>query len=93
MKTSEEIKKGLYGCPDELCHICPYEDVGNCMEICMEDALAYIQQLESRLAQAERERDAAVRELKIAEDCYNCKHNDDCKNDGNGYRSCRECGE
>lgn len=43
--------------------------------------LRYIQQLESRLAQAERERDAAVADLKEATEsgsvCTGCKHDTD----------------
>ena len=54
---------------------------------------AKIEKLESHLTQVERERDAAVRELEIEEDCYNCKYNYACKHDGNGYRKCSECGE
>ena len=65
MKTPEEIKKGL-----ELCSVgnmrecmqCPYPIGFECFEQPMKDALAYIQQLESRLAQVERERDAAVKD-------------------------------
>ena len=60
MKTPEEIKKGLNACTDGVCDICPYKGKGNCGDDCMIDALRLIQQLESRLAQAERERDAAV---------------------------------
>lgn len=36
--------------------------------------LTYIQQLESRLAQVERERDAAVHDLAEDRICANCKH-------------------
>lgn len=67
--------------------VCPY------CEAIAGEANERIQHLESRLAQVERERDAAVRELRIAEDCYNCKHNYACKHDGYGYRKCSECGE
>ena len=55
--------------------------------------VANIQLLEERLAQVERERDAAVRELKLGEDCDNCKHRNECKRDGFGYKKCTECGE
>ena len=67
--------------------------MGHLNETMHNEAKKGIQELESRLAQAERERDAAVRELEIAEDCYNCKYNYACKHDGNGYRKCSECGE
>lgn len=97
MKPPEEIKKGLAACSADECHGqhegCTYQDQFFCTMRMCGDALAYIQQLESRLAQVERERDAAVSELKIEEDCYNCKHNYDCKHDGHGYRKCSECGE
>ena len=62
MKTPEEIKKGLEVCPshNDCTGICPYEGTNMCIRFLMKEALAYIQQLESRLAQVERERDAAV---------------------------------
>ena len=74
MKTPEEIKKGLEGCGglDGDCENCPYdEQTIYCNDRLMRDALAYIQQLESRLAQAERERDAAVYDL--SDSCQKCK--------------------
>jgi hypothetical protein len=37
------------------------------------DALAYIHQLESRLAQVERERDAAAKDLYAHDKCLVCK--------------------
>ena len=99
MKTPDDIKEGLESCVDyyangcgkQFCDDCPYSE-NECFQL-EKDALVYIQQLESRLAQVERERDAAVQELEIAEDCYNCKYNYACKHDGNGYRKCSECGE
>lgn len=76
MKTPEEIKKGLKLCSHEghgeeiICQHCPYDNNSCPVLICTsrlsEDALAYIQQLESRLAQVERERDAAVRAISDA---------------------------
>lgn len=42
----------------------------------VDDSLAYIQQLESRLAQVERERDAAVKVMHLVRTCENCKHCD-----------------
>lgn len=89
MKTPDEIKKGLgcyrakhpYSigrCPEG----CPYEKNGEfCRNMLNMDALAYIQQLESRLAQVERERDAAVQTVHGL-----CLH---CKNDGS--EKCRKC--
>lgn len=81
-KTPEEIKKGLECCMDyQSCTEygepkCPYNDVTKCMEALLSDALAYIQHLESRLAQAERERDAAVLDVEGADDglCGHCKN-------------------
>ena len=48
-----------------------------------------IEQLESRLAQAERERDAAVHDLKLADrvDCDFCKH----QYGGCTYDGCKDC--
>ena len=85
MKTPEEIKKGLEQCAEtETCENCHYRD--DCMEVFRnspftKDALAYIQQLESRLAQVERERDAAVQTVHGL--CLHCKNDDSEK--------CREC--
>lgn len=67
-KTPDEIKKGLTLCynPPSSCDDCPYFSDASCTEHCVKDALAYSQQLESRLAQAERERDALMFDLKMA---------------------------
>ena len=69
MKTPEEIKKGLNHCCDLLddgCGSCPYRNEENIAAECItrlaHDALAYIQQLESRLDQVERERDELLKE-------------------------------
>ena len=81
MKTPEEIKKGLeieisvhYHLPNPEPRLTPREFMY--MEQLHSDALAYIQQLESRLAQVERERDAAIR------DCarFPCRTCDDKEN-------------
>ena len=86
MKTPEEIKKGLEQCAEtETCENCHYRD--DCMEVfrnspLTKDALAYIQQLESRLAQVERERDAAIADVESlcstnyfsGNYCEYCKH-------------------
>lgn len=84
MKTPEEIKKGLEQCANtQTCEKCHYSD--DCMELysnkpLTQDALAYIQQLESRLAQAERERDAAVADV-----CDMCHRLSECECDGCAY--------
>lgn len=54
MRTPEEIKKGLEICTaDESCRGCPYDN-GNCDMQLERDALAYIQQLEQRLVEANK---------------------------------------
>ena len=86
MKTPDEIKKGMDCCQTTVrCSICPYTDEGNIVAECSGrlagDALEYIIQIESRLAQVERERDAAVQTVHGL-----CLH---CKNDGS--EKCRKC--
>ena len=83
MKKPEEIKKALACvCERPDCENCSYAEKVNdeefgktlrfhCSEI-YADALAYIQQLESRLAQVERERDAAVADLTVSAECDFC---------------------
>ena len=82
MKTPEEIKKGLKcssiifdpACSGD-CDSCEYHTPNYPLDKLDGDALAYIQQLETRLSQAERERDAAVNEL--PHNCWNCKYHRD----------------
>ena len=76
MKTPDEIKKGL---ECGFCYECPYnsnelETVEECARQVHKDAIAYIQQLESRLEQVERERDALLSDLELADrfDCICC---------------------
>lgn len=79
MKTPEEIKKGLYHCgaDDVGCTGCSYNKKNVRCEGNMEiDALTYIVTLENRLAQVERERDAAVADLKIVRCCGTCINNE-----------------
>lgn len=72
MQTPDEIKKGLNFNNIDHCNECPYDGL-DCAKHVDQDALAYIQQLESRLAQVERERDAAVAAIpEIAKDGYVC---------------------
>ena len=61
MRTPEEIKKGLEwlgnhtGCDDKRMHLCSYFDVCDGAGCFMaRDALAYIQQLEQRLVEANK---------------------------------------
>lgn len=86
MKTPDEIKKGLAICCgyEISCRECPYDCSPNsCDGSPEEDAIEYINQLESRLAQVEMERDAAIRDCarfpcgtcadKVNGDlCHNC---------------------
>ena len=74
MKTPDEIKKGLEVCAtlDGDCENCPYDGLQIfCVDLSRKDALKYIKQLESRIAQVERERDAALYDLHG--DCDYCK--------------------
>ena len=91
MKTPDEIKKGLECCSDTDgfdgdCIKCPYKRELWCGDKTKIDALEYIQQLE-------RERDAAVEDLKSAvastyfdgDYCELCKYNEP---DGKCYHTC-----
>jgi len=89
MKTPEEIKKGLeccFPCEEPDCIDCPYRRVESCADTRIDDTLAYIQQLE-------RERDAAVEQLKEVDrvDLFRCSHciHDELCNDG--LTSCIDC--
>lgn len=83
MKTPDEIKKGLECCIprdyESTCRKCPYsrdDSSAECIADLEKDALDYIQQLESHLAQVERERDAAVQDVSNAKWmlCHVCKN-------------------
>ena len=72
MKTPDEIMKGLCQCAlprkEMDCSECPYNAEGDCISQLSVDALAYIRQLE-------RERDAAVEQMKNGYCCCHfCKH-------------------
>lgn len=88
MKTPDEIKKGLFCCWEDGCATCPY-DYYCTMEAHFEqlakDSLDYINQLESCLAQVERERDGMATFIKsidplsfsiIPVACRCCKNHD-----------------
>jgi len=71
-RTPEEMKKGLeccFPCEEPDCLECPYRGVASCAGTRMDDTLAYIQQLE-------RERDAAIKDIRAASlsGCHVCKH-------------------
>jgi hypothetical protein len=80
MKTPDEIKKGLRVCVNDACGCsekCPYFNSSSngvdCASVMHTDAITYIHQLESRLAQVERERDAAAKDLYAHDKCLVCK--------------------
>lgn len=88
-RTPDEIKKGLNCNNIDHCNDCPYDGL-DCAKHVDQDALAYIQQLEagneskqkrideleSRLAQVERERDALMESVKGC--CETCAFVGDC---------------
>ena len=73
MKTPDEIKKGMKACLELECSSCPFFfGKEHCTLEMARDALAYIEQLERSLAQAEQERDvlaAALEGIKFCGDC------------------------
>lgn len=85
MKTPDEIKKGLECCRLPGCkgEECTYNHDEPCHFALHEDALAYIQQLE-------RERDAAVEQLKEVDrlELFCCSH---CKHEELDDFSCTTC--
>lgn len=85
-RTPDEIKKGLECAEKKMCYMkgCPYYKTdngdGSCIEENRIDALAYIQRLENHIGELtemvrrlERERDAAVEDLKLTK-CETCKY-------------------
>ena len=70
-KSHDEIKKGLECCIESTCEpCCPYGNASNCKYAIhlLEDALAYIEQLEERCKHLNQLRDAAAgRALKMEE--------------------------
>ena len=80
MKTPDESKCGMECIRTNAERICVKPEKGQCprCEQLVSECLARIRQLESRLAQAEKERDAAVRDMSkaVRENgvCIACKH-------------------
>lgn len=77
---------------DDLLTSCDASDLLDGLEVArdfMFEAASMIEELESRLAQVERERDAAVHDLKLADrvDCDFCKH----QYGGCTYDGCKDC--
>lgn len=84
MKTPDEIKKGLETCSTKKpCTSCPmWEECkeASSLKPLWDNALAYIQQLETKCHQLERERDAAVKDISMGSRCTVCRKF--FKNDG-----------
>ena len=82
MKTPDEIKKGLEcamprSCNGHKCSTCPnatYSLHELLKGDLIKDTFDYITQLEQRLAQAERERDALMYDFPRGFACHTCKH-------------------
>ena len=71
MKTPDEVKRELRLCKDDrFCEWCGMNDICEKNEFVIE----CIEHLESRLAQVERERDAAISDLTHYSMCAACKH-------------------
>ncbi len=70
MKTPEAIKFGLKHCRSVvICDIhCEYYPEKECEPMLLDDALAYIEQLEERIA---------LMKIQMRGDCGTCKHRDD----------------
>lgn len=78
MKPIDEIKCGMECIRTNAERICVKPEKGQCprCEQIVSESLARIQQLESRLAQVEKERDAAVADLKLVRCCGTCINNE-----------------
>ena len=85
MKTPDESKCGMECIRTNVERLCIKPEKGQCPRCkqLVDESLAYIQPLESRLAQVERERDAAVQIVHGL-----CLH---CKNGCGEGETCREC--
>ena len=73
MKTPDESKCGMECIRTNVERLCIKPEKGQCPRCkqLVDESLAYIQQLESRLAQVERERDAAIRDCSMFP-CQTC---------------------
>lgn len=90
MKTPDEIKKWLEYChSSKPCIDCKYDqrDFPHCVRSLLADAINGYEKLVSRLAQVERERDAAVRDC-ARFPCYTCNE----KGNGDFCHQCRTTG-
>lgn len=87
MKTPDEIKKDVETClnfpPHAACNLCQlFDECGGNAEHIIKELYDLVLHLESRLAQVERERDAAVKAVEWYP-CFTCKnissaHCEDC---------------
>lgn len=78
---------------DDLLTSCDASDLLDGLEVArdfMFEAASMIEDLESRLAQVERERDAAVADLEKYKGCGTCKFQD-VQFECDDYQSCHEC--
>lgn len=76
MKTTEENKCGMECIRTNADRSCVKPEKGQCPRCkqLVDECIARIQQLESSLAQVERERDAAVSDLTDSKECDYCKY-------------------
>lgn len=92
MKTPEQALRGFVRCFSPFvelrCAFCPYLDMKDCKNVMIQDVYNHIQQLESRLAQVERERDAAVDDAKLGTACDTCWYNEN----PSLSKPCTDCG-
>lgn len=82
MKTPDEIKKDAKTCMNHphtySCNSCRlYSECHGIAEHIIKELYDLVLFYESRLAQVERERDAAVHDLEEASFCADCKHYDE----------------
>ena len=93
MKTPEEIKKNARTCisqpATESCYSCPlHSECHGLVEYVIKDLLDLVLMYESHLEQVERERYAAIADLKLYAGCKVCKHGD-----FKFPKECMDCGD
>ena len=91
MKPTEEIKCGMECIRTNASRICIKPKNGQCprCEQLVSESLGRIQQLESQLAQVERERDAAVKDLAVIKFCALCEEDENTQEYGSDR--CHSC--
>lgn len=99
-RTPEEIKKGLECCNTfNVCHKCPYEKAVDtehgwgCVVIRNADTLAYIQHLETELAEARKDVDMLSEQVVALDGAYNAmkRERDAAVERLARYRKCIDC--